>query len=159
MTKRMKTLNFPSSPAISPVDGRYFLKAGKLRLLFSEYGLIKYRLIVEIKWLSYLAQDKKIVKNINLTEIQKELDLVLKKFDVMEAEKIKIIERQTNHDVKAIEYYIKNVLNSKPKLRPLTNYIHFGCTSEDINNLAYGLIMGEQEKLLCFLRSKNYLMS
>ena len=141
--QKNENLELSKLTAISPVDGRYFLKAGKLRLLFSEYGLIKYRLIVEIKWLSYLAQDKKIVKNINLTEIQKELDLVLKKFDVMEAEKIKIIERQTNHDVKAIEYYIKNVLNSKPKLRPLTNYIHFGCTSEDINNLAYGLIMGE----------------
>ena len=109
--QKNENLELSKLTAISPVDGRYFLKAGKLRLLFSEYGLIKYRLIVEIKWLSYLAQDKKIVKNINLTEIQKELDLVLKKFDVTEAEKIKIIERQTNHDVKAIEYYIKNVLN------------------------------------------------
>ena len=138
-----ENLEVSSLTSISPIDGRYFQKNQSLRPLLSEYGLIKHRLIVEIKWLQHLAKDKNIIDNVNDAEIQDEFNLIISKFNVEEAKKIKNIERTTNHDVKAVEYYLRDTLRKKPQLKKLANYVHFGCTSEDINNLAYGLIIKE----------------
>ena len=141
--KSFENLEISSLTSISPIDGRYFQKNQSLRPLLSEYGLIKHRLIVEIKWLQHLVRDKNIINNVNDTEVQDELNLILNNFNVEEAEKIKNIERTTNHDVKAVEYYLRDILQKKTQLKNLSNYVHFGCTSEDINNLAYGLIINK----------------
>ena len=141
--KSFENPEISSLTSISPIDGRYFQKNQSLRPLLSEYGLIKHRLIVEIKWLQHLVRDKNIINNVNDTEVQDELNLILNNFNVEEAEKIKNIERTTNHDVKAVEYYLRDILQKKTQLKNLSNYVHFGCTSEDINNLAYGLIINK----------------
>ena len=155
--KSSENLEISCLTSISPIDGRYFKKNRELRSLLSEYGLIKHRLIVEIKWLQYLSKDQNIVQNIDYAEVKEELKLILDKFNIEEAEKIKIIERTTNHDVKAVEYYLKNILQAKSKLKKLSNYIHFGCTSEDINNLAYGLIISKARNSI-ILPSLNRLL-
>ncbi len=155
--KSSENLEISCLTSISPLDGRYFKKNRELRSLLSEYGLIKHRLIVEIKWLQYLSKDQNIVQNIDYAEVKEELKLILDKFNIEEAEKIKIIERTTNHDVKAVEYYLKNILQAKSKLKKLSNYIHFGCTSEDINNLAYGLIISKARSSI-ILPSLNRLL-
>ncbi|MDP3559899.1 MAG: adenylosuccinate lyase [Legionellaceae bacterium] len=129
---------------ISPIDGRYYKKTLSLSPFFSEFALIYYRLTVEVRWLESLAA------NIRIPEIppfdtQAKLYLteVLEQFDEDEAEKIKAYERQTNHDVKAVEYYLRDKLEEFATLRPFTRFIHFACTSEDINNLAYALMLKE----------------
>ncbi|OUU75021.1 MAG: adenylosuccinate lyase [Methylococcaceae bacterium TMED69] len=141
--KSSENLEISSLLSISPIDGRYYKKNQDLRPLLSEYGLIKHRLIIEIKWLQHLSTDRSIIDNINHVEVKEELNLILDKFDIEEAKKIKTIEGTTNHDVKAVEYYLRNVLQARSKLKKLSNYVHFGCTSEDINNLAYGLMISK----------------
>lgn len=128
--------------AISPLDGRYHQQLAQLQPIVSEYGLIFYRLTIELKWLTWLANTS------NITEIQPlthDEDLFLKQllnaFDEKEAQYIKDIEKKTNHDVKAIEYYLREKCNAHPTLKRLSSFIHFGCTSEDINNLAYALMI------------------
>ena len=155
--KSSENLETTSLTSISPIDGRYFQKNQGLRPLLSEYGLIKHRLIVEIKWLEHLSKDNNIIDNVNDSEVQDELNLILNKFNVEEAEKIKNIERTTNHDVKAVEYYLKAILQKKPQLKKLSNYVHFGCTSEDINNIAYGLILNKARSSI-ILPSLNTLL-
>ncbi len=150
-------LEISSLTSISPIDGRYYKKSQNLRPILSEYGLIKHRLIVEIKWLQYLSKDKDIISNINQVEVEEELNLILDEFDTKEAKKIKAIEHTTNHDVKAVEYYLKNILQANSKLNKLSNYIHFGCTSEDINNLAYGLMINKARNTI-ILPSLNGLL-
>lgn len=122
---------------LSPIDGRYHITTEKLNEYFSEYALIKYRVIVEIKWLLKLNE----VININLSSKQiNSLNSIIDNFNIDEAKKVKEIESITKHDVKAVEYYLRGkfeVLN----LSNFENYIHFGCTSEDINNLAYNLMI------------------
>ena len=108
--KSSENLEVLSLTSISPIDGRYFQKNQSLRPLLSEYGLIKHRLIVEIKWLHHLAKDENIIENVNDTEVKNELNLILDKFNVEEAKKIKNIEQTTNHDVKAVEYYLRDIL-------------------------------------------------
>lgn len=127
--------------AISPVDGRYAEKLAALRPLCSEYGLIKQRIIVEIRWFQWLMQTKAI-KELPVLSPQADqyLHQLIVQFDEQEAQYVKSIEQTTNHDVKAVEYYLKEKWAAHPELAPFQEFIHFACTSEDINNLAYGLI-------------------
>lgn len=128
--------------AISPLDGRYQDKVSALRPIFSEFGLIKYRLIVEIRWLQMLANSGKLKEVPPLSQAANTtLNQIIENFSQADAERIKNIEATTNHDVKSVEYFIKERFNGNKELATLTEFIHFGCTSEDINNLAYGLML------------------
>ncbi|MGB1221468.1 MAG: lyase family protein, partial [Alcanivoracaceae bacterium] len=128
--------------AISPVDGRYASKADALREITSEYGLIRNRVRVEVHWLEALTRNKTI-KEVPLpsTDAAWNLRNVSQSFDMAGAERIKEIERTTNHDVKAVEYYIKEQLDRNEELRAIGEFVHFACTSEDINNLSYSLML------------------
>lgn len=127
--------------ALSPLDGRYANQLISLRPIMSEYGLIYHRLFIEIRWLEFLAESKEFAEVSKLSDSAKHfLQYILEEFDLSAAEQIKTIEQTTNHDVKAIEYYIRNQLLHHAELAPLVPFIHFGCTSEDINNLAYSLM-------------------
>ncbi len=130
--------------AVSPVDGRYGPKVEALRTYFSEYGLQRYRVLVEVRWLQTLAASKRIPELSAFSADTNEfLDQVLLGFDVSQGERVKSIEQTTNHDVKAVEYYLKETLQDHPVLGPASEFIHFACTSEDINNLAYALMVKE----------------
>jgi adenylosuccinate lyase len=135
-------MNLNSLTAISPIDGRYAEKTFSLREIFSEYGLIRNRLFVEIRWLEALSAHPGIAEVPELTPAaRKRLEQIAEKFDVGEAQRVKAIEDTTNHDVKAIEYYLKEKISSSRELSGLKEFIHFACTSEDINNLAYALML------------------
>jgi adenylosuccinate lyase len=135
-------MNLNSLTAISPIDGRYAEKTFSLREIFSEYGLIRNRLFVEIRWLEALSAHPGIKEVPELSPAgHKRLEQITEKFDVNEAQRVKAIEDTTNHDVKAIEYYLKEKISSSRDLAPLKEFIHFACTSEDINNLAYALML------------------
>lgn len=137
-------MNLSSLNAISPIDGRYQKKTTSLSPYFSEFALIYYRLMVEIRWLEALAANKDITEIPAFDEQSKSyLANILSQFDEVEAEKVKIFEKQTNHDVKAIEYYLKDKLEYSENLKKYSGFIHFACTSEDINNLAYALMLKE----------------
>jgi len=128
--------------SISPIDGRYINKTRALSPYFSEFALIYYRLIVEIRWLESLAANEMISEVPQLDQNAKDfLNQIIAHFNEEEAEKIKQFERQTNHDVKAIEYYLKDKFQQNPSLKSIVGFIHFACTSEDINNLAYALMV------------------
>lgn len=130
--------------AISPVDGRYGSKVSVFRDIFSEYGLIRNRVTVEIRWLQQLAALPEIIEVPALSpEANTFLDKVVSEFSLPDAERIKDIERTTNHDVKAVEYFIKDKIASVPELHAVTEFVHFACTSEDINNLSHGLMLRE----------------
>ena len=128
--------------AISPVDGRYQNKTDALRPIFSEYGLFRYRVLVEVEWL------KKLSKNSSIKEIESFsasstslLNNIKDNFSIVDAERIKEIEKTTNHDMKAVEYFIREKIQSDSKLKNISQFIHFACTSEDINNLSYALML------------------
>lgn len=130
--------------AISPVDGRYLKKTRSLTPYFSEFALTYYRLFVEIRWLESLAANPLITEVPEMTEESHAfLASILSDFNEEEATKIKEYERQTNHDVKAVEYYLKDKLDASTTLKTITSFIHFACTSEDINNIAYALMAKE----------------
>ena len=130
--------------AISPIDGRYLKKTRALTPYFSEFALIYYRLLVEIRWLESLAAND-LIPEVPAFDEQSRLFLknVLTAFDEKEAAKIKEYEKKTNHDVKAVEYYLKDKLETSYTLKNITSFIHFACTSEDINNVAYALMTKE----------------
>jgi adenylosuccinate lyase len=133
--------------AISPVDGRYGEKLDDLRGIFSEFGLIRQRLRVEVEWLRWLASENELAEVPTLSsEAQSRLDEVLTNFSEADAERVREIERTTNHDVKAVEYFIKERIESQPELLAISEFVHFACTSEDINNLAYGLMLAESRE-------------
>ena len=136
--------------AISPVDGRYASKADALREITSEYGLIRNRVRVEVHWLEALTRHKAIEEvPLPSTDAAWNLRNVSQSFDLAGAERIKEIERTTNHDVKAVEYYIKEQLDRNEELRAIGEFVHFACTSEDINNLSYSLMLKQaREELL-----------
>ncbi len=113
-----------------------------MRPFFSEYGLLRYRLWVEISWLKCLANLPEIREVPSLSaDAEQTLDAIFADFKVAAAEKIKQIEAKTNHDVKALEYFLKEKSSQHPELAKISEFIHFACTSEDINNLAYALIL------------------
>jgi adenylosuccinate lyase len=130
--------------ALSPVDGRYAAKVHPLRPIFSEYGLIKARVRVEVEWLLALAAEPAIVELPALSAAAiGRLRQLAEAFGVHDAARVKEIERDTNHDVKAVEYFIKERLRDDAQLGPALEFVHFACTSEDINNLSYGLMLAE----------------
>ncbi|SDY41855.1 adenylosuccinate lyase [Allochromatium warmingii] len=137
--------------ALSPVDGRYGARAAALRAIFSEYGLIQQRVQVEVRWLQALAAHPGIPEVPPFSETAKQvLDQLVSEFSLSDAERVKDIERTTNHDVKAVEYFLKERIAANAELTAVSEFIHFACTSEDINNLAHGLMMqaGREQVLL-----------
>ncbi|HBN61048.1 MAG TPA: adenylosuccinate lyase, partial [Halomonas sp.] len=135
--------------ALSPVDGRYGAKAAALREHFSEFGLIRARVIVEVRWLQRLAEHGQIVEVPPLSaEATAFLEQLIRDFSVDDAERIKEIERTTNHDVKAVEYFLKEKIAGQAELNAVTEFIHFACTSEDINNLSYGVMLADGLKAM-----------
>ena len=128
--------------ALSPLDGRYAKQADNLRPIFSEYGLIKRRVFIEVNWLLYLSNDSQLVE---ISGFSKQTIAELKKcaeeFSFKDAKSIKAIEKITNHDVKAVEYLLKEKVADNAELNAINEFIHFACTSEDINNLAHGLML------------------
>jgi adenylosuccinate lyase len=130
--------------AISPIDGRYCKKTRALSPFFSEFALTFYRIKVEIRWIESLAANEAIseVPELN-SEAKTVLNNILKNFNEKEALKVKDYEKQTNHDVKAIEYYLIDQFQASESLKKISGFIHFACTSEDINNLAYALMLKE----------------
>ncbi len=137
--------------AISPLDGRYALKCDPLRPIFSEYGLIRFRTLVEVRWLQFLADHPGIEGLGPLSPIVNQfLDDLVDGFDGEAAEQVKKIEKTTNHDVKAVEYFLAERFGDDRELGALKPFLHFACTSEDINNISYALMLrrGRDEVLL-----------
>ena len=130
--------------AVSPIDGRYGAKTDMLRTVFSEYGLIRYRVLVEVRWLQHLAANPAIVE---VAPFSKDATALLNglvdNFTIEHAERVKEIERTTNHDVKAVEYLIKETIADNSELLAVSEFVHFACTSEDINNLSHALMLKE----------------
>jgi len=130
--------------AISPVDGRYGSKVKSLRPIFSEFGLIKYRVTVEVRWLQKLAATSAIAEVPAFSaDANAVLDAIVTNFSEADAQSIKDIEATTNHDVKAVEYFLKEKIADNAELNAVTEFIHFACTSEDINNLSHGLMLND----------------
>ncbi|MDX8379363.1 MAG: adenylosuccinate lyase [Gallionella sp.] len=128
--------------ALSPLDGRYHGKVDALRGYYSEFGLIRFRVQIEIKWLKSLAAHAEIAEIGPFTAATiTQLDALNTNFSETDAEAIKTIERTTNHDVKAIEYWLRDQLQSNPETAGVLEFIHFACTSEDINNLSHALML------------------
>ena len=127
--------------SVSPLDGRYNQALKEFREVTSEYGLIKYRVIVEIKWFIHLSKISKIkeLPKLNIKDTRYLIDLI-DNFSLKDAQRIKTIESKTNHDVKAVEYFLKERFKKSKKLDKYAEFIHFACTSEDINNLSYALM-------------------
>ncbi len=135
--------------ALSPIDGRYAGKVDQLRPIFSEFGLIRYRVEVEVRWLQALATHDKISEVSHFSEpANQKLETIVKEFSKLDAERIKEIEKTTNHDVKAIEYFLKEKIKGVAELERVSEFIHFACTSEDINNLSYALMLKEGREII-----------
>ncbi len=128
--------------ALSPIDGRYQDKATALRPIFSEFGLLKFRVTVEVRWLQKLASHAQINEVSVLSKDANDyLNQIVEHFSIEDAERIKTIERTTNHDVKAVEYFLKEKCEALPELQKINEFIHFACTSEDINNTSHALML------------------
>jgi len=142
-------MNLTALSAISPIDGRYGSKTAAVRELFSEYALIKYRVTIEVRWLQWLAADPHVT---DLGPFSKSahsfLDNIVNEFDESNARRVKALESTTNHDVKAIEYFLKEVLEGHPELGKASEFVHFACTSEDINNLSYALMLKDARRYI-----------
>ncbi len=148
-------MELSSLTAISPIDGRYSSKCNELRSIFSEYGLLKYRVQVEVTWLKKLASCEGIKEVAPLSaEATAFLDNIVNNFSVENAQRIKDIEKTTNHDVKAVEYFLKEQVANNAELAKISEFIHFSCTSEDINNNSHGLMLlnGTKTVLLPMLK-------
>ncbi len=134
----------PLSPltALSPLDGRYRDKVSRLSDYFSEFGLIRYRILVEVEWLKALCGAKALdgIPSLSSATV-KQLDAVVRDFSVTDGDAVKQIEARTNHDVKAIEYWLKEKLSDNAEIAGVTRFVHFACTSEDINNLCHALML------------------
>ncbi len=130
--------------AISPIDGRYADKVEALRPIFSEYGLIRFRVLVEVRWLQALAQHPLIIEVSPFSaDANQRLNSIISDFSAADAQRVKDIEKTTNHDVKAVEYLLKEKIAGCAELEKVSEFIHFACTSEDINNLSYALMLKE----------------
>jgi len=130
--------------AVSPIDGRYGGKSADLRPIFSEFGLIRHRVQVEVRWLQALAAHESITEVPAISEhAQNILNGIVDNFSQDDAQRIKNIERTTNHDVKAVEYFLKEKITGNEELEAISEFIHFACTSEDINNLSHALMLRE----------------
>jgi adenylosuccinate lyase len=155
--------------ALSPLDGRYAAKVGPLRPIFSEYGLMHRRVLVEVRWLIALGEEKGIAEVAPLSAAARHaLETLATGFSSQDAEEIKAIEATTNHDVKAVEYFIKQRISANAELAKATEFVHFACTSEDINNLSYALMLRDArdevllpalDKAIARLRNMAHTMS
>jgi len=148
-------MNVSTLKALSPADGRYADKVGGLRDIFSEYGLIRFRVLVEVRWLQALADEKDITEIGSPGPVLKDLlNSIVDDFSLDDAERVKKIEATTNHDVKAVEYFIREKLGDGSDTASLKDFLHFGCTSEDINNVAYALMLrtARREVLMPLMR-------
>ena len=135
--------------ALSPLDGRYHGKVDALRDIFSEFGLIHRRVQVEVAWLKALSECADIAEvPVFSSESANLLDRIVSGFDETQAEAVKAIEATTNHDVKAVEYFLKEALTGNPELNAVGEFVHFGCTSEDINNLAHALMIRDGHQVI-----------
>ncbi|MDF4533656.1 adenylosuccinate lyase, partial [Vibrio parahaemolyticus] len=142
--------------AVSPVDGRYGSKTIALRSIFSGFGLLKYRTIVEIRWLQKLAATAEIAEVPAFSaEASQFLDAIAANFNEADALRIKEIERTTNHDVKAVEYFLKEKVAAMPELHAVNEFIHFACTSEDINNTSHALMLKEARDTVILPEIRN----
>ncbi|KHT52758.1 adenylosuccinate lyase [Vibrio sinaloensis] len=142
--------------AVSPVDGRYGSKTIALREIFSEYGLLKYRTIVEVRWLQKLAATAEIAEVPAFSaEANQFLDDLAANFSEEDARRIKEIERTTNHDVKAVEYFLKEKVADVPELHAVNEFFHFACTSEDINNTSHALMLKEARENVILPEIRN----
>ena len=141
-------MNIDSLLAISPIDGRYSNKCGELQEIFSEFGLIKRRVLVECTWLEALCDDRRIKECKALSAKERAaLRKIAAEFSLKDAQRVKDIEKTTNHDVKAVEYFLKEKVK-RTSLDSRTEFIHFGCTSEDINNMSHALMLRDGQKVL-----------
>lgn len=148
-------MQLSSLTAVSPVDGRYASKTASLRPIFSEFGLIRNRVKVEVRWLQRLASHTGITEVATFSpEANTLLNALAEDFQLKHAQRIKEIERTTNHDVKAVEYLLKEQVSTLPELANISEFIHFACTSEDINNLSHALMLkeGRDDILLPLMR-------
>nr|ACX30605.1 adenylosuccinate lyase [uncultured bacterium ARCTIC96BD-19] len=142
-------MTFDKLTSISPIDGRYSDKTGPLKTIFSEFGLIKYRLLVEVRWLEAMSKNSEISEvPLFSFEANKKLLAIADNFSIEDARAIKEIEKTTNHDVKAIEYFLKEKVSTTPELQKVSEFIHFACTSEDINNLSHALMLENGREVL-----------
>jgi len=142
-------MTFDNLTSISPIDGRYSAKTGPLKAIFSEYGLIKYRLLVEVRWLEAMSKNSLISEVPEFSLKSKNvLANIVDNFSLEDAKVIKEIEKTTNHDVKAVEYYLKEKVSSTAELQNVNEFIHFACTSEDINNLSHALMLKDGRQVL-----------
>ena len=141
-------MELDSLTAISPIDGRYGNKTAALRNTFSEYGLIRFRLLVEVRWLQTLSANSNIIEvpafSANAMTL---LDSLIDDFSLSDAARIKEIELTTNHDVKAVEYFLKEKIADLDELKNVSEFLHFACTSEDINNISHALMLAESRKI------------
>src|SRR5262245_36346421 len=139
--------------ALSPLDGRYARTADPLRPYFSEQGLIRYRVRIELAWLEALAAERGVRELKPFSAKTSALfRKILRDFSEEDAGQIKAIEAETNHDVKAIEYWLKAKLGKNAEAAKALEFIHFACTSEDINNLSYALMMAESREAVMLPR-------
>lgn len=144
----MDDLPLTTLTAVSPIDGRYASKVSSLRRIFSEFGLIRLRVHVEVQWLKSLAAHPQILEVPALSaNAQSALDLIADEFDIADATRVKEIEATTNHDVKAVEYFLKDCVADNAELNAISEFIHFALTSEDVNNLAHGLMLKEAREI------------
>jgi|TARA_B110000977_G_C11050535_1_gene482125 adenylosuccinate lyase len=142
-------MTFDNLTSISPIDGRYSDKTSPLKAIFSEFGLIKYRLLVEVRWLEAMSNNPHIPEVPTFSpQSNAALLAIAKNFSLDDAKAIKKIERTTNHDVKAVEYFLKEKISSIPELQKVSEFIHFACTSEDINNLSHALMLENGRQVL-----------
>ena len=141
--------------AISPLDGRYGSKTASLRAVFSEFGLIRARVEVEIRWLQRLAEHEAITEVPAFSaDTNAQLDAIVANFSEADAQRVKDIEATTNHDVKAVEYFIKEKFADNEELKAVNEFVHFACTSEDINNLSHGLMLKEGRETILPMMQK-----
>ncbi|MCU7912788.1 MAG: adenylosuccinate lyase [Candidatus Thiodiazotropha sp. (ex Lucinoma aequizonata)] len=137
-------MELSSLTAVSPIDGRYGSKSADLRPIFSEFSLIRHRVLIEVRWLQALVAHKDILETPTLSEHANNiLNTIVENFSEEDARRVKNIERTTNHDVKAVEYFLKEKIAENDELESISEFIHFACTSEDINNLAHALMLRE----------------
>ncbi|MBT7408880.1 MAG: adenylosuccinate lyase [Methylococcales bacterium] len=144
-------MELSSLTAVSPIDGRYGSKTNDLKPFFSEFGLIRFRVLIEIRWLQALAKHPQITEVKELSESANQtLNQIFDEFSVDDAQQVKTIERTTNHDVKAVEYFLKEKISGEEELENISEFFHFACTSEDINNLSHALMLknGREQVLL-----------
>ena len=135
--------------AVTPLDGRYARSSAALRPYCSEFGLIRYRVLIEVRWLQFLADEARLPELTGLSPAEHAvLNSIVDDFDLASAERVKEIERTTNHDVKAVEYLLRERCETSPGLSRAIPFLHFACTSEDINNLAYGMMLHDVRRNL-----------